>query len=62
MASIGKLEAERIDRFVAEGMRLIGLPNDTAAPLSSVPQLVPSASKPTENAPPLKMTIGNAIR
>jgi hypothetical protein len=61
MTSVSKSEAKRIDEYVAEGLRLIGLPAADLAALPSLPRQVPISSKPTENAP-AKVTIGDASR
>jgi hypothetical protein len=55
-------EAERIDQVVAEGLRLIGLPTESAASLPGVPSQFPQEAKSTENVPTFKVTIGNASR
>jgi hypothetical protein len=62
LTSIGKSEAERIDQFVAAGLRLIGLPTDAVASLSKLPSQFPGASNPTENVPTFNATIGNTSR
>jgi len=62
MTGIRKSEVERIDQFVAEGLRLIGLTADSDASLPSMLPQLPSASEPTENVPTFKVTIGNASR
>jgi hypothetical protein len=62
VTGIGKSEVERIDQFVAEGLRLIGLPANSDASLPSIPPQLPRASEPTENVPTFKVTIGNASR
>jgi hypothetical protein len=61
MTSASKSEAERIDRYVADGLRLIGLPADHLASLPSIPPQLPISSKPTERVP-AKVTIGDASR
>jgi len=62
MTGIRKSEVERIDQFVAEGLRLIGLTPDSDVSVPSIPPKLPSASEPTENIPTFKVTIGNASR
>jgi hypothetical protein len=62
MTGTRKSEAERIDQFVAEGLRLIGLPIDSEASLPNVPPQFPNASEPTAKVPAFKVTIGNASR
>jgi len=57
-----KSETKKIDEFVAESLRIIGLSDTSGASIPNLPSSPHDPSAAEENVPVFKMTIGDASR
>jgi hypothetical protein len=55
------IDAKQIERLVAEGLRILGLPQGTDLMLPNIPQQISSETK-SVNVPTIHTSIGNSTR